>query len=179
MIPAIAADGSLFPMEKLRAHREGVLHLAVSVFVFDEKGRLLLQQRAAEKYHSPGQWANTCCTHPHWEEDLHACASRRLEEELGFVTPLLRGQNIEYRASVGGGLVEHERVTMFTGSINGRTQAIEPAPGEVAATRWLSRDELRREIQETPDAFTPWLRIYVDRFPDLDFDRRRRRSYCG
>ena len=168
VIPAIAEDGSYRPIGKLRAHREGVLHLAVSVFVFSGP-RLLIQRRATDKYHSPGLWANTCCTHPHWDEPLATSAARRLREELGFAVPLTPRRELEYRADVGGGLIEHERVTMFVGHADEKTLAIRPDPAEVAATRWVATADLRDDMAANPDAYTAWFRIYCARFPDLVF----------
>ena len=106
MIPAWI-DGKLQPFEKLAAHQQGVRHMAVSVFVMAE-GKVLIQQRALGKYHTPGLWANTCCTHPIWDEDMTVCAVRRLDDELGIkgLAPVHRGE-VEYRADVGGGLIEH------------------------------------------------------------------------
>lgn len=167
MIPAIAADGSLYPIEKLEAHRKAVLHLAVSVFVFAPDGRLLVQRRAMDKYHCAGQWANTCCTHPHWGEPAEACALRRLREELGFSVPLEKRRTVEYDADVGGGLFEHEQVTMFTAIVEPASVAIRPNPAEVAQTRWASLAALKTDIAARPEDFTPWFRIYLDRFPDL------------
>ncbi len=168
IIPAVAADGSLFPIEKMQAHITGQLHLAVSVFVFDSD-LLLLQQRAQGKYHCAGLWANTCCTHPHWRETVEACAGRRLTEELGISLPLLRHQTVDYEADVGDGLREHERVTLFSAAADHRSLAPSPDPTEVAATRWISLSALRQEVAADPQRFTPWLRIYLDRFPDLSF----------
>jgi len=168
IIPAIAADGSFYPVEKLQAHVDGVLHLAVSVFVFDGE-HLLVQRRAAGKYHFGGQWANTCCSHPHWDEPIDVCAERRLSEELGFTLPLTRHQTIDYKASVGSGLEEHERVTLFSAQADRNKLAIVPNPDEVDAVRWMTAAELHREMARSPDAFTPWFRIYLNRFPGLMF----------
>lgn len=168
IIPAIAADGSLYPVEKLKAHADGLLHLAVSVFVFDGD-HLLIQKRASSKYHCGGLWANSCCTHPHWNETVDVCAERRLGEELGFSVPLSRRKVVEYSADVGNGLHENEKVTMFTGSADRHTLEIVPDPLEVEDTRWITRDELHSEIKRHPDRFTPWIRIYAQRYPDLAF----------
>lgn len=168
IIPAIAGDGSLYPVEKMDAHVRGLLHLAVSVFVFDGD-RLLVQRRAAAKYHCGGQWANTCCSHPNWDESLEACASRRLQEELGFTLPLTRHETVEYQASVGDGLSEHERVTFFSARADSRNLIIRPDPEEVEAVRWVRPEELNREVSSSPQDFTPWFRIYLQRFPDLNF----------
>jgi isopentenyl-diphosphate delta-isomerase len=165
-IPSILADGRLVPIEKMEAHRRGILHLAISVFIFSGD-KLLIQQRAFGKYHCGGQWANTCCTHPHFDEAPDHAAARRMMEELGFAVPLTPRRIVEYRADVGSDLVEHERVHMFTGEADPATLAMLPDPEEVAATRWVSADELRDEIKASPESFTPWFRIYLDRFPDL------------
>lgn len=167
-IPAIAEDGSYFPVEKLDAHRRGLKHLAISAFVFDGD-RLLLQRRALDKYHCGGLWANTVCTHPHWGEAPAACAARRLNEELGISVPLAACGVSEYRADVGGGLIEHEVVHMFRGTASQASLAIAANPAEVCETRWASREELLAEIDATPEAFTPWFRIYASRWPDFRF----------
>ena len=166
-IPAIRPDGSLEPIEKLEAHRQGRLHLAVSVFVFDGRGRLLVQRRAASKYHCPGQWANTCCTHPHWGEALDAAAHRRTREELGFDLPLRERRTIEYRADVGRGLVEHERVTMFAGRAEAAALPMALNPDEVDAVAWMDAGAIRAAIGRSEIVPTPWFAIYLDRFPDF------------
>lgn len=166
LIPAIAADGSLYPIEKLQAHRDGVLHLAVSIFVFDGD-KLLIQKRASEKYHCGGLWANTCCSHPHWDETIESCAERRLMEELGFKLPLTRRRTLEYAADVGGNLREHERVTMFSANVDRFELVVDPNPHEVEEVRWATAAELHREIAADPGAFAPWFRIYLERFPEL------------
>jgi isopentenyl-diphosphate Delta-isomerase len=159
MIPAWV-DGTLIAVEKLAVHQRGLRHLAISVFVM--RGReVLIQQRALSKYHTPGLWANTCCTHPKWGEDAAVCASRRLAEELGITgLPLQPAGRLEYRADVGGGLIEHEVVDVFVAEAGaGLTTALNP--DEVAAIRWVDLDVLAEETRKTPEAFTPWLRIYL------------------
>jgi isopentenyl-diphosphate delta-isomerase len=167
-IPAIAEDGGLYPVEKLAAHRRGLKHLAISAFVFDGD-RLLIQRRALDKYHCGGLWANTVCTHPHWGEAPAACAARRLREELGVTVPLVASGVSEYRAEVTNGLIEHEVVHMFRGAARAATLAVKPDPAEVSETRWARREDLLREIDEAPERFTPWFRIYVARWPDFAF----------
>lgn len=167
-IPAVAGDGSLYPIEKMQAHLDGQLHLAVSVFVFDGD-LLLIQKRASTKYHCAGLWANTCCTHPHWDESVEDCAERRLTEELGFTLPLTRHQTVEYAADVGEGLKEHERVTLFSAQADSRALQVTPEQGEVEAVRWIGPRDLMREVRERPQDFTPWFRIYLQRFPGLSF----------
>lgn len=162
VIPAIAEDGSTYPVEKLEAHRRGLLHLAVSIFVFDDDA-LLLQRRAAGKYHCGGLWANTCCSHPHWGENPNDSAHRRLTEELGFTLPLRATGVTEYRADVGGGLIEHERVHLFRGTADRGRLTIEPNPDEVCETCWMTETELADAVARRPEDFTPWLRIYLSR----------------
>ncbi|WP_281981101.1 isopentenyl-diphosphate Delta-isomerase [Thalassorhabdomicrobium marinisediminis] len=154
-------DGTLIPVDKLEVHQRGLRHKAVSIFVMDET-QVLIQQRALNKYHTPGLWANTCCTHPHWGETPQTCAIRRLSDELGItgVTVTYRDQ-LEYRAEVGGGLVEHEVVDLFTAQVDAETLKVSLNPEEVMATRWVDIHELADEVARTPDLYTPWLRIYL------------------
>ena len=165
MIPAWV-NGTLTPVEKLAAHQRGLRHLAVSVFVI-RNGEILIQQRALGKYHTPGLWANTCCTHPAWDEDAMDCAHRRLDEELGITGLKLthRGE-VEYRADVGSGLIEHEVVQVFLAYVD-NTMPLVPNPDEVMATRWATPKTLKQEINTNPDLFTPWLRIYLDKHADM------------
>ena len=153
-------SGHLVAVEKLRVHRAGLRHMAVSVFVV-RAGNLLLQQRAGTKYHTPGLWTNTCCTHPHWGEAPRACAIRRLGEELGIsgVDPQPRGQ-VEYRADVGGGMTEHEVVDLFLARAETEL-AVTPEPSEVADVRWAAIEELKRDVALRPEDYTPWLRVYL------------------
>ncbi|MGH1370001.1 MAG: isopentenyl-diphosphate Delta-isomerase [Maritimibacter sp.] len=159
MIPAWI-DDKLVPVEKLDAHIRGLKHRAVSVFVM-HGDEMLIQRRALGKYHTPGLWANTCCTHPLWDESPEDCAKRRLAQELGIkgVSPVWKA-NIEYRADVGGGMVEHEVVDMFLVTAS-RRPSIALDPEEVSEVRWTTLADLRRAVGETPDAFTPWLQIYL------------------
>jgi isopentenyl-diphosphate delta-isomerase len=140
----------------------------VSVFVLDGP-RVLIQQRAAGKYHTPGLWANTCCTHPRWEEDPATCAIRRLREELGItgLYPSFAGR-VEYRADVGSGLIEHELVDIFVAEAPAALR-IQPNPSEVQAVRWVDLYDLSAEVLRTPDQFTPWLRIYLTEHMDRIF----------
>ncbi len=159
MIPAWV-EGRLQPVEKLEVHRRGLPHPAVSVFVVNGE-RTLLQRRAATKYHTPGLWANACCTHPRWGEAPDDCAARRLREELGITgLTLERRQSVAYRAAVGGGMVEDERVELFVAEAD-IEMPFSPDPAEVKATRWITVPSLRAEIAAHPASFTPWLRIYL------------------
>ena len=166
VIPAIAADGSLFPIGKMEAHRQGQKHLAVSVFVF-AGDKLLIQRRAESKYHCGGQWANTCCSHPHWGETPAQCASRRLGEEVGLALPLAFRSIVEYQADVGAGLIENERVHVYRGDLAEDADLGGFDPAEVQEVRWVRTAELIDEAAREPGRFTPWLRIYLDRWSEL------------
>lgn len=159
LIPAWV-DGAITPVGKLDAHLRGLRHKAVSVFVIDGP-RLLVQRRAAGKYHTPGLWANTCCTHPRWGESGPDCATRRLAEEMGIGGLALEARGIlEYRAGVGGGMVEHEVVETFIARASADL-SLAPDPSEVQATDWVDIDELTARTLRHPERFTPWLRIYL------------------
>jgi isopentenyl-diphosphate Delta-isomerase len=163
-------DGRLSPVDKLEVHRRGLRHPAVSVFLLDGD-RTLIQRRALAKYHTPGLWANACCTHPHWGEDAAACAARRLREELGVAgLELVHRDRIDYRAAVGDGLVEDEQVELFT-AVADAGAPLAPDPAEVMDTRWIGLAALRGAIAAQPQAFTPWLRIYLAEHADRLFGR--------
>ena len=153
-------DRALGTAEKLRAHRQALLHRAFSVFLFDGAGRLLLQQRALTKYHSPGRWSNACCGHPRPGEETAAAARRRLGEELGVDCALEHRVAFLYRADVGDDLVEHELDHLFVG----RTDApLAPDPGEVQAWRWVELGALLRDVRARPEDFTLWLAPALER----------------
>ncbi|PPB82682.1 isopentenyl-diphosphate delta-isomerase [Albidovulum inexpectatum] len=159
-------DGRLHPVDKLEAHRRGLRHPAVSVFVMDGP-RTLIQRRAMSKYHTPGLWANSCCTHPLWGEDPRDCAIRRMGQELGLagLSPQHLGR-VEYRAEVGPDMIEHEVVEIFRADLPPRAMP-RPDPDEVMELRWLTLDQLEAEIAANPERFTPWLRIYMARHRDV------------
>ncbi|MFY0693086.1 MAG: isopentenyl-diphosphate Delta-isomerase [Paracoccaceae bacterium] len=167
LIPAWV-DGKLTPIEKMRVHRDGLRHQAVSVFVMS-RDKVLIQRRAMTKYHTPGLWANTCCTHPLWNEPPEACAIRRLREELGItgLYPSFRDQ-VEYRADVGGGLTEHEVVDIFLVDA-GPDLEIRPNPEEVMDVAWVSFYDLAADVTRSPDKYTAWLQIYLNEHTEKIF----------
>ncbi len=172
MIPAWV-DGRLLPVGKLEVHQRGLRHKAVSVFVMDG-ARVLIQRRSLSKYHTPGLWANTCCTHPRWDEDALTCATRRLREELGIVgLAATFADRVEYRADVGQGLTEHELVDIFVADAAADLR-VDPNPDEVMAIRWVDLYELSAEVMRNPDRFTPWLRIYLSDHMARIFGNRSR-----
>ena len=154
-----ALDQPIGTMEKMEAHRKGLLHRAFSVFVFNHKKELLLQQRALEKYHSGGLWTNTCCSHPAPGETPEMAGERRLHEEMGFSTPLKKRFAFEYRVALDNELTEHELDHVLTGTFDGD---IIPNPEEVMAYRWVTADQLKQELREHPEHFTAWLKIIVE-----------------
>lgn len=145
---------------KLEAHQRGLLHRALSVFLFDGEGRLLLQQRAAGKYHGGGLWSNTVCSHPLPGEAPLAAARRRLQEELGIDAEVAPAFSFTYRAEVENGLVEHEYDHVFTGQYEGAFALNE---SEVSAVRYLGMAELEQELREHPEHFTQWFRLVYER----------------
>jgi isopentenyl-diphosphate delta-isomerase len=160
MIPAWIG-GELKPVDKLLAHQRGLRHKAISVFLM-RGTKVLMQRRALSKYHTPGLWTNTCCTHPHWNEDALSCAQRRLGEELGLpIIALEKRDRVEYRADVGGGLIEHELVDIFVGELPPQIEPT-PNPDEVVAIAWMDLDGLSARVKTAPQSFTPWLRIYLE-----------------
>jgi isopentenyl-diphosphate delta-isomerase len=167
MIPAWV-DGMLTPVEKLEVHQRGLRHKAISVFILCGT-QVLLQRRALGKYHTPGLWANACCTHPAWEEESDVCAIRRVDEELGVKTTNLDfRETLEYRADVGGGLTEHEVVAVFIAKADSNLRIV-PNPDEVMDFEWVEYGDLQKRIADTPDVFTPWLRIYMADFAETIF----------
>lgn len=149
-------------MGKLEVHQRGLLHRAFSVFIFDDFGRMLLQQRAAKKYHGAYLWTNACCSHPFPDEDVEEAATRRLQEELGFTTGLQKIFVFTYKTGVENNLTEHEYDHVFAGEYFG---GITPNPEEVAAYKYQSMAEIGVALQRHPSNFTTWFRLA---FPTIE-----------
>ena len=155
-----AADEELGHEEKLQAHRRPVLHRAFSVFVLDDRGAMLLQRRAAGKYHSAGLWSNACCGHPRPGESVLAAAERRLQEEMGIACPLLPAGTVAYSVEVGDGLREDEFNHVLVGLFTGDAR---PDPAEVCGVQWITADALQAACDREPRAFTPWFGVVLGR----------------
>jgi isopentenyl-diphosphate Delta-isomerase len=143
-------------MEKMEAHRKGFLHRAFSVFIFSHQGELMLQQRSFSKYHSPGLWTNTCCSHPRIDEENLTAAHRRMKEEMGFDCDLDEAFSFTYKAEVGNGLIEHEFDHVFIGKYD-KAPVINPE--EATNWRFASMSELKKDILTYPENYTVWFRI--------------------
>ncbi|MFK7756934.1 MAG: isopentenyl-diphosphate Delta-isomerase [Flavobacteriales bacterium] len=152
-------DKELGVMNKMEAHEKGVLHRAFSVFLFNDQDELLLQRRALEKYHSPGLWTNTCCSHPRKGETTLEAAHRRLKEEMGISTALEPKFTFLYKAVLDRGLTEHELDHVFMGSYNNA-----PSLNSEEAVDWkyISIPDLLLEVKTKPDSYTEWFKICLD-----------------
>ena len=149
-------DNPVGLMEKQQAHHAGLLHRAFSVFIFNSKNELMIHQRAAEKYHSPKLWTNTCCSHPRENETYEQAAHRRLIEEMGFDCEIQEKFHFIYKAELEEGLFEHELDRVFTGFYEGEVNF---NPEEVMDYKWIGMDELKKDIDFNPDKYTAWFKI--------------------
>jgi isopentenyl-diphosphate delta-isomerase len=154
-------DEKIGLMPKQEAHIKGLLHRAFSVFVFNDKNELMLQQRAKHKYHSPGLWTNTCCSHQRDGEATLDAGKRRLQEEMGFTTLLKETTSFIYKAPFENGLTEHEYDHILVGTYNGEPEI---NPDEVAAWKWMELEDVREDIQNNPEQYTAWFKIIFDKF---------------
>lgn len=150
-------------MEKMQAHKTGLLHRAFSVFLFNNQGEMLLQKRAAHKYHSPNQWTNAVCSHPRDGESYKDAALRRLKEELGIKVEIDHKFFFIYKADVGDGLWEHELDHVFVGNYQGEFQL---NPEEVSEVRYISQENLEKEMTENPANFTEWFKIILKEYQE-------------
>lgn len=146
--------------EKLKVHQEGKLHRCFSIFVFNSKGELMLQERARSKYHSGGLWTNTCCSHPRVGENINEAAHRRLAEEMGFDCGLKEIFSFIYKAKLDHGLWEHEFDHVFIGRYDGEPKI---DPEEAEGWKWIGFNELIKDIAENPENYTEWFKIAMDK----------------
>lgn len=153
-------DKQIGLMEKIEAHEKALLHRAFSVFVFNDNGELMLQQRAASKYHSPLLWTNTCCSHQREGESNIEAGKRRLQEEMGFVTDIKEVFSFIYKAPFDNGLTEHELDHVMVGKYN---DAPNINKEEVEAYKWMLLDDVKKDIEENPTNYTEWFKIIFDK----------------
>ena len=149
-------------MEKMEAHEKGLLHRAFSVFIFNNKGELLLQQRSETKYHSANLWTNACCSHPLPGETTIDAAHRRLQEEMGFDTPLSAAFTFMYKSKFDNGLTEHEVDHVFIGYYTGE---IKPDASEVKDYCFVKMEEVQEGLKHHQHKYTTWFAIA---FPALE-----------
>lgn len=153
-------DNEIGVMEKMKAHQEGVLHRAFSVFIFNDKEELLLQQRAITKYHSGGLWTNTCCSHPRPNETIKDAAHRRLFEEMGMSCELTIKTNFIYKSPFENGLTEHELDYVLVGHINQNPHINKE---EVESYKWMTVSDIKRELKKNPSSYTTWFKIAMEK----------------
>ena len=155
-----ALDNVVGTMEKMEAHREGVLHRAFSVMAFNTKGEVLLQKRASSKYHSGGLWTNTCCSHPAPGEPIDQAVKRRLQYEMGIDVDPSFAFKFTYRAELDHGLTEHELDHVFTATFDGVPQV---NPHEVEDWKYMGLADLREDLARAPERYTAWFKYIVER----------------
>lgn len=157
------SDEQIGTMPKMEAHEKAALHRAFSVFIMNEKGETMLQQRAAHKYHSPLLWTNTCCSHQRLGESNIDAGERRLQEEMGFTSKLRELFSFIYKAPFDNGLTEHELDHVMMGNYNE-----EPVlnADEVADWKWMRPEAIKDDISENPEKYTAWFKIIFERFYD-------------
>lgn len=148
-------------MPKLEAHEKAILHRAFSVFVLNSEGAIMLQQRAADKYHSPLLWTNTCCSHQRQGESNTEAGKRRLQEEMGFTVDLRELFSFIYKVPFDNGLTEHEYDHVMIGYYDSQPNI---NPVEVAAWKWMSPEVVKKDLIDHPDEYTAWFKIIFDKF---------------
>lgn len=154
-------DEQIGTMPKMEVHEKALLHRAFSVFIINDKGETMLQQRAAEKYHSPLLWTNTCCSHQRVGETNIMAGKRRLGEEMGFVTELTELFSFIYKAPFDNGLTEHELDHVMIGTFNDVPKINKR---EVENWKWMPLDDIKKDIASNPEHYTEWFKIIFDRF---------------
>ena len=157
-------DRKIGLMPKMEAHEKALLHRAFSVFIFNKNNQLMLQQRALDKYHSPGLWTNTCCSHQRDGESNIAAGKRRLEEEMGFSVPLKEKASFIYKAPFDNGLTEHEYDHVMVGYFDGTPKI---NPDEVADWKWMDMEDIKKDMEQQPELYTAWFHIIFEKFYKL------------
>lgn len=154
-------DNEIGTEEKMKAHQNGgKLHRAFSILIFNSKNETLLQRRALKKYHCPGLWSNTCCSHPRPGETVLEAAHRRLKEECGFDTDLKEIFSFIYKVNFDNGLTEWEFDHVLVGKYDSE---VKPNPDEVEECKWIEMEKLKKEVEKNPEKFTPWFRLILQK----------------
>lgn len=153
-------DNAIGTMEKHEAHYKGLLHRAFSILLFNAKGQLMIQKRAATKYHSAGLWSNTCCSHPRAEEPITSAVKRRLRQEMGIEANILPLYNFIYKYEFSPDLIEHEFDHVFYGETNSEPTLNQD---EASAWQWLTWEELKRDIKDNKNNYTFWFKLIIER----------------
>lgn len=167
-------DQEIGVMEKMHAHEKGMLHRAFSVFLFNEKGEVLLQQRASSKYHSPDLWSNTCCSHPRPGEDVESAANRRLMEEMGMTASLTKMFSFQYKTHFSNNLIEHEIDHVFCGLVENLPHLNRD---EVQSWKYIGVDEVKKDMKLNPENYTSWFKICFDRLI-MEMDQMKENEYA-
>ena len=154
-------DRQIGLMPKMEAHEKGLLHRAFSVFIFNDKNELMLQQRALSKYHSPGLWTNTCCSHQREGESNIEAGKRRLQEEMGFSTDLKDTISFIYKAPFDNGLTEHEFDHILVGNYN---QNPVLNLKEAADFKWMTLEKVKEDMEQNPGIYTEWFKIIFSNY---------------
>ena len=157
-------------MEKLKVHQLGLLHRAFSIFIFNSEGQVLLQQRAADKYHSPNLWSNTCCSHPHFGESMAQATKRRLQEEMGMNCPITFAFKFIYKVDFSNGLIEHECDHVYLGYSDAPPQA---NPLEVQDHKYIGLDELQEDLSKHAENYSEWLNICFEQLVKHQINHQR------
>jgi len=154
-------DNQIGLMPKMEAHQKGILHRALSIFIFNSENQILLQKRSSNKYHSGGLWTNTCCSHPRDGENIIDAGSRRLSEEMGIKAELKQAFNFTYKAELENGLIEHEYDHVLIGEFNGSPILNKD---EAEDWKWMSLEEIEKDINENQEDYTVWFVIAFEYF---------------
>lgn len=154
-------DEQIGLMAKMEAHEKALLHRAFSVFIFNDRNELMIQQRAKDKYHSPGLWTNTCCSHQREGETNIEAGKRRLQEEMGFTTELKDTISFIYKAPFDNGLTEHEFDHILVGNFQGEPNL---NPEEAEDYKWVSLEELKQDMEGNPQKYTEWFKIIFEKY---------------
>jgi len=157
-------DNEIGEEEKIKAHQEGKLHRAFSIFIFNSKGQMLIQKRVKTKYHSGGLWTNTCCSHPRPGEPIEKASHRRLKEEMGFDCEISEIFSFTYKVKFDNGIFENEYDHVFLGKFDGKPM---PNSKEIEDWMFIGLDELKKDIKSNPEKYTHWFKIALDKLSEV------------